>query len=121
MIAPAEGLGVERERGRSLAQSLLLVAEDRRREEVEEPVLAGLRAVRMVKTGRRLEDEPARTAAPDEVGELLDARHAVPAAADLRAQAARRDLVERNALEVDSLVLPLAAGLDHRKRSIFVL
>jgi len=121
LVAPAKGLGVERERGRSLAQSLLLVAEDRRREEVEEPVLAGVRGVRAVKAGRRLEDEPARTAAPDEVGELLDARHAVPAAADLRAQAARRDLVERNALEVDGLVLALATGVDDGERATFVL
>ena len=43
------------------------------------------------------------------------------AAADLRAQAPRRDLVERNALEVDSLILLLATGLDHCECATFVL
>src|SRR5204863_3062856 len=36
-------------------------------------------------------------------------------------QASRRDLVERNAFEVNSLVLTLAAGVDNRTCAVFVL
>ena len=63
-------------RRRALAQRLLLVAEDRSREDVEEAVLAGCGRIRVVQAGGRLEDEPALAAAADELRELLDARDA---------------------------------------------
>src|SRR5690348_2833456 len=106
-VAPAEGDGVERERRRPLAQRLLLVAEDRRCEDVEVAVLAALRRIRVVEARRGLEDEPARAAAANEVRELLHRRDALAAATDLRAQPACRNLVERHALEVDGVVLAL--------------
>ena len=119
--APPERGGVECEGARPLAQRVLLVAEHRRREEVEEAVLAGLRRVCVVEPGRRLEDEPARAAAADEVGELLDRRDAFAPAADLRAQPARGDLVERRALEIDRLVLSLGTRVDDGERPPLVL
>ena len=73
-------------------------------------MLARFGRVRMVEPRSRFEDDPACAAAADEIGQLLDARHALAPAADLRAQSARGDLVELDALEVDRLVLPLNAG-----------
>ena len=67
LVAPAERALVQRECGRLLAQRLLLVAEDRGRKDVEEAMLAGSGRVSVVKAGRRLEDEPARAAAADEL------------------------------------------------------
>src|SRR6266576_4362464 len=74
-----------------------------------------------MQAGRRLEDEAARTAAADEVRDLLHGWDALAAAADLRAQPARRDLVERHALEVDRLVLALRPLVDDRQCPPFVL
>ena len=85
---------------------------------LRKPCSPALGRIRVVQPRRRLEDEPARAAAADEVGELLHRRHALAAAADLRAQPARRHLVERHALEVDRVVLPLASrALDDARAS----
>jgi len=91
------------------------------REEVEEAVLASGRGVGVVQAGRSLEDEPARSAAADEVRKLLDRRDSLATAADLRAQPPCGDLVERNALEVDSVVLPLSLPVDQGEGSVVVL
>ena len=78
-------IGVELERARLRAQRVLLVAEHRSSEQVEEPVLARLGRIGVVQPGRRLEDDAALAAAAHERGELLDGRDALAAAADLRA------------------------------------
>src|SRR6185437_17132229 len=122
-VAPPEGVGVQRKRRGALAQRLLLVAEDRRREEIEEPVLAPGGRVRVVQPCRRLEDDAAVAAAADELGELLDRRDARPAAANLGPRAERGHLVGRAALDVDRLALRfLPALLAHeRERAPLVL
>src|SRR6476646_7465857 len=84
-------------------------------------MLARSGRIRVVEARSRFEDDPTHTAAADEIGELLDARHALAPAADLRAQSARGDLIERHALEVDRLVLPLAVSFHDRQRSRLVL
>ncbi len=75
----------------------------------------------VVEAGRSLEDQPARPAAANEVGDLLHRRHPFAAAADLRAQPARRHLVERHALEIHRLVLTLGAPIHDSERPALLL
>src|SRR5439155_10048184 len=91
---PAKGIRVELERSGRRSERFLLLAEDHCGEQVEEPVLAGRRRIRVVQPRRRLEDELAFAATADEMRELVDRRHARAAAAHLGAQAVHHELVQ---------------------------
>src|SRR5207237_3630400 len=73
---PAERIAVELERPAGSAERVLLVAEDARGEEVEEAMLARVRAIRMVQAGGRLEEDAVLATAACERRTLLAARHA---------------------------------------------
>src|SRR5262245_46483706 len=125
MVAPPKRRGVERECGRLLAQRLLLVAEDRGREEVEETVLSRIGRVRVMEAGRRLEDDTQLPALSQELGEFIDRGDPLPAAADLRAYTERRDVLGSAVLDVDRLALRLhpliAPALHDCERTMLVL
>ncbi len=101
---PAERLGVELECSALRAQRVLLVGEDARCEQVEEPMLARVGPIRVMQPRRRLEDDAALAAAAHERRQFLHGRDRGTAAADLRGP-----------LDVEVVALALGAAADDRE------